>query len=201
MYTELFLLASCMVQRPGASTRSRSDYFGHFHERCLRSITGIKWQGYESNEDVLKRQPAQHRTCFVSGSAVLGWPHTKDGRQKCMPKEVFFFSLHSQSTGRPLLVLQETRSKKKGVIVIHQESAAKTNWRCSLHRQEPTINLGCSRPQAEMVGACKWERPVVRLRLRGTKAAKQSCRRQEQTTSQSSSAQVFACARCNRVHT
>ena len=54
-----------------------------FHQRCLRSILGIKWQDHVSNEEVLKRAslPAHPRVHLASRAAALGWPRHKDGRR------------------------------------------------------------------------------------------------------------------------
>ena len=35
--------------------RNQVKLLGQFHQRCLRSILGIKWQDHVSNEEVLKR--------------------------------------------------------------------------------------------------------------------------------------------------
>ena len=57
--------------------RKQINLLERFHQRCLCSILDITWQGYESNEEVLKRA-AQHRVQLVSDAAALGWPYHKD---------------------------------------------------------------------------------------------------------------------------
>ena len=54
-----------------------------FHQRCMRSILGIKWQDHMSNKDrsPQESQPTQHRVNLASGAAALGWPRHKDGRR------------------------------------------------------------------------------------------------------------------------
>ena len=52
-----------------------------FHQRCLRSILGIKWQDHMLNEEVLKRASLPSIVHLASGAAVLGWPRHKDGRR------------------------------------------------------------------------------------------------------------------------
>ena len=84
--------------------------------------------------------PAQHRVHLVSGAAALGWPHHKDGRCAC-PKQS-----------------SSANSTKEIMIVVLQESIAKTSWADNLYRWESPISHGNRRPQAE---------PVLSLRHRG----------------------------------
>ena len=49
-----------------------------FHQCCLRSILGIKWQDHVSKEEVLKRADLPSIVHLASGAAALGWPCHKD---------------------------------------------------------------------------------------------------------------------------
>ena len=51
------------------------------HQRCLRSILGIRWQDYmPKRRSLQKPRPAQHRVHLASGAFALGWQVRKDGR-------------------------------------------------------------------------------------------------------------------------
>ena len=67
-----------------------------FHQHCLHSILGIKWQDYMSNKEVLKKASLPSRVHLASGAAALGRPHLKDGRHT-----------HAQSS----LLMQASRRK------------------------------------------------------------------------------------------
>ena len=91
---------SCTVQRPGVLHRKQIRLLEQFHQRCLRSILGIKWQDHMSNEEVLKRAslPAHPRVHLASRAAALGWPRHKDG------------STHAQSSLLQRAPRRKTRS-------------------------------------------------------------------------------------------
>ena len=107
-----------------------------FHQRCFRSIHGIKWQDHVSNKEVLKRAslPSIESICFRCSCAGLatsqGW------KTYACPKQ-------SSSTD----------SKKESAIVVPQESVTKISRRDSLHRRKFAISHGSMRPQTETAGA------------------------------------------------
>ena len=64
-----------------------------FHERCLRSILGIKWQDHVSNEEVINRAslPSIESILF---QVQLRWAgHVTRMEDVRMPKAVFFSEL------------------------------------------------------------------------------------------------------------
>ena len=52
-----------------------------FHQHCLCSILGIKWQDHVWNEEVLKTASLPG-TEYILLQVQLHWPHHKDGRHK-----------------------------------------------------------------------------------------------------------------------
>ena len=100
--------------------RKQSRLLERFHQRCLRSILGIKWQDHVSNEEALKRAspPSIESIYAASGTAALGWPRHKDGRRT-----------HAQSS-----LLQRTPRRKarswcsKKALQRSAEESACTGW-------------------------------------------------------------------------
>ena len=84
--------------------RKQMRLLERFPQRCLRSILGIKWQDYVSNEEVLKRANLH----LASGASALGWPRNRDGRRT-----------HAQKQS------SSASSKKESAIVALQESVTK----------------------------------------------------------------------------
>ena len=65
----------------GVLYRQQIRLLERFHQRCLRSIPGIKWQDHVSNEEILKRASlASIESIFASSAAALGWPCHEDAR-------------------------------------------------------------------------------------------------------------------------
>ena len=79
-----------------------------FHQRCLRSILGIKWQDHMSNEEVLKRASLPSIESILLQEQLRWAGHvTKMGNVR-MPKAV-----------------SPASSKKESAIVVLKESVTK----------------------------------------------------------------------------
>ena len=85
-YTEPSLF--CTVQT-WVLYRNQFRLLDQFHQRCLRSILGVKWQDYLSNKEVLKRASLPS-TEFILLQVQLRWAgHVKRMEDVRMPKAVF----------------------------------------------------------------------------------------------------------------
>ena len=88
------------VQRPEFSTGSRSLLLERFHQRCLRSILGIKWRDYVSNEEVLKTA-CLPRIESILLLVQLRWAgHVTRMKDTRMRKAVFFCELQEGKCDR-----------------------------------------------------------------------------------------------------
>ena len=81
-----------------------------FHQRCLRSILGTKWQDYVSNEEVLKRASLHSIESILPQVQLRRAATSRGWRTYACPKQ-------SSSAS----------SKKEIVIVALQESVTKTS--------------------------------------------------------------------------
>ena len=81
-----------------------------FYQRCLRSILGIKWQDYISNEKVLKRASLPSKESILLRVQLRWAGHVTRMEDECMPKAVFSVS-----------------SKKESAFEMLQESVTKTS--------------------------------------------------------------------------
>ena len=81
------------MQKPGSSTGNSWSCWSGLTQRCLRSIMGIHWQDYVTNE-ILKR--AQHpqalNQCWCSDS-FDGWVISHAWDNSRMPKAIFYGEL------------------------------------------------------------------------------------------------------------
>ena len=64
-----------------------------FHQCCLHSILGIKWQDHVSNEEVLKRASLPSLESILPQVQLLWIGHITRMEDVCMPKAVFFSEL------------------------------------------------------------------------------------------------------------
>ena len=70
-----------------------------FHQRCLRSILGIKWQDYVSNE-VLKRVSLPSIESISLQVRLRFAGHDTSIKDLLMPKAVFFIELYERKRDR-----------------------------------------------------------------------------------------------------
>ena len=69
-----------------------------FHQRCLRSILGIKWQDHVSNEEVLKTASLPSIESILL-QVQLRWAGLVTRMEDiCMPKAIFCSELHESIT-------------------------------------------------------------------------------------------------------
>ena len=66
---------------------------GRFHQCCLRSILGIKWQDHVSNEEVLKRASLPSIESILLQVQLRWAGHVTRMEDVLMPKAVFFSEL------------------------------------------------------------------------------------------------------------
>ena len=71
-----------------------------FHQRCLRSILGIKWQDHVSNEEVLKRASLPSIESILLQVQLRWAGHVTRMKDVRMPKAVFFSELQEGKRGR-----------------------------------------------------------------------------------------------------
>ena len=64
-----------------------------FHQRCLHSIMGIKWQEYVINKEVLKRASLPSLECTLLQQQLRWAGHVARMEDSRMPKAVFFGEL------------------------------------------------------------------------------------------------------------
>ena len=79
-----------------------------FHQRCLRSILGIKWQDHVSNEEVLKTASLPCMESILLQVQLRWAGHVTRMEDARMPKAVFFGELQ---VGKHDMVLQESVAK------------------------------------------------------------------------------------------
>ena len=108
-----------------------------FHQRCLRSILGIKWQNHMSNEEVLKRVSLPSKESILLQGQLRWAGHITRMEDVRMPEAVFFSELQEgkRDRGAP-------RKRHKDQLRRH-----------SLHRRESATSRGSRRPQTEAAGA------------------------------------------------
>ena len=71
-----------------------------FHQRCLCSILGIKWQDHVSNEEVLKRASLPSIESILLQVQLCWAGHITRMEDVCMPKAVFFSKLREGKRDR-----------------------------------------------------------------------------------------------------
>ena len=154
-----------------------------FHQRCLRSIRGIKWQDYVSNEEVLKRAnlPSIESILLQVQLRLAGHvSRTEDAR---MPKPVFFSELQN---GNRDCWAPRKRYKDQLKRQLAQAGISHQSW------QQVASDRDSWRSSVK--------KAIRKFEVEKHEAAKERHRRQkERVTSQSSSVQTFACPKCSRV--
>ena len=116
---------------PWVLCRKQIRLLERFHQRRLRSILGIQWQDYVSNEEVLKHRVHLAFRCICVGLAT--------------PQVWKTYACPKQSSS--------ASSKKESMTVVLQESVTKASWKGSLHRRESAVSYGSRKPQTETAGA------------------------------------------------
>ena len=108
-----------------------------FHQRCLRSILGIKWKDHVSNGEVLKRDSLPSIESILLRVQLRWAGHVTRMENVRMPKAVFLSALKEgkRDRGAP-------RKRHKDQLKRH-----------SLHRRDSATGHGSRRPQTETAGA------------------------------------------------
>ena len=186
--TKIQVYRAVVVPTPqlGAETwvvyRKQIRLLERFHQRCLRSILGIKWQNYVSNEETLKRDSLP-RIESVLLQVQLRWAGNVTRMENiCMPKVVFFSKLQEgkrdRSVPRKRYKDQPERQLAQAGIShqsCQQEASDRDSWSSSV--RNASCEFGAERH----------------------KAAKEKRRRQkERLASLPSSFQTFDCSKCGR---
>ena len=74
--------------------RKQIRLFERFHQRCLCSILGIRWQDYVSNEEVLKKASLPSmESILLQVQLRLGWPRPKQSSSSSSKKESVIVAL------------------------------------------------------------------------------------------------------------
>ena len=107
-----------------------------FHQRCLRSIMGIKWQEYVTNEEVLKRASLLSLESTLLQQQLRWSGHVARMEDSRMPKAVFFGELREgkRKCGAPKKRYKDQLKKRLSLteIPLHswqQETNSRENWR------------------------------------------------------------------------
>ena len=107
-----------------------------FHQRWLRSIRGIKWQEYVTNEEVLKRASLPSLECTLLQQQLRWAGHVARMEDSRMSKAVFFGELREgkRKCGAPKKRYKDQLKKKLSLteIPLHswqQEANSRENWR------------------------------------------------------------------------
>ena len=152
-----------------------------FHQRCLRSILGIKWQDHVSNEEVLKRASLSSLESILLQVQLRWAGHVTRMEDVHLPKAVFFSELQGKrNRGAPRKRYKDQLKRQLAQAGIshqswQQEAADRDSWRSSVRK-----------------ASCEFE-------AEKHKAAKEKRRRQkERAASLPSSSQTFVCPKCGR---
>ena len=154
-----------------------------FHQRCLRSILGIKWQDHVSNEEVLQRASLPSIESILLQVQLRWAGHITRMEDVRIPKAVIFNELQEGNRDR---------------------GARRQRYKDQLKRQLVRAGISHQSRQQEASDRDSWRSPVRKasceFEAERHKAAKEKRRRQkERAASQSSSTQTFVCPKCSRV--
>ena len=154
-----------------------------FHQRCLRSIFGIKWQDQVSNEKVLKRASLPSIESILLQVQLRWAGHVTRMKDIRMQKAVFFSKL------------QEGK---------HDRSAPRKRYKDQLKRQLVQAGINHQSWQQEASDRDSWHSSVrkasCKFKAERQEAAKEKRRWQKKrAASLSSSTQTFVCPKCSRV--
>ena len=156
-----------------------------FHQRCLRTILGIRWQDYVSNEEVLSRANLSSIECTLLQLQLRWSGHVARMEDTRMPKAVLFSELQAGKSdrGAPRKRYKDQLKRQLSLAGINhqawqQEASERGSWRTA-------VKKACQKFETER-----------------SKAAKDKRKRQkDRAASQQSPAQTFTCPKCNRVCT
>ena len=145
----------------------------------MRSILGIRWQDYVSNEAVLKRASLLGIVSILVQVQLYWADHVSRMDDARMPKAVFFSELQEgkRHRGAPRKRYKDQLKRQLAQARIRQqESSDRDSWRSSVRK-----------------ASCKFE-------AERHKAAKEKRRRQrERAAFLPPSTQTFVCPECSRV--
>ena len=112
-----------------------------FHQYCLCSILGIKWQDHVSNEEVLKRASLPSTESILLQLQLCWAGHVTRMEDVCMPKAVFFSELQEEKCdhGAPR---KHYKDQLKGQLVRlgishhswQQEASDRDSWHSSTRK-------------------------------------------------------------------
>ena len=162
--------------------RKQIRLLGQFHQRCLCSILGIKWQDHVSNEEVLKRASLPRIKSILLQVQLCWAGHITRMEDVRMPKAIFFSELQEgkRDDGAPRKRYKDQLKRQLAQAGIshqsrQQEASDGDSWRSSVRK-----------------GSCQFE-------AERHKGAKEKCRRQkERAAFLLFSFQTFVCPKCGR---
>ena len=129
-----------MVQRPWVAYRKQIKLLERFHECCLRSILGIKWQDHMINEEVLKRASLPSIESILLQVQLRWAGHVTRVEDVRMPEAVFFSELQGQrDRGAPRKRYKDqlkTQIAQAGIShqSWQQEASGRDSWRVSVRK-------------------------------------------------------------------
>ena len=141
------LLSGCSDRRGSTASLARQvvlaygkvQLLEHFHQRCLRSIMGIKWQHYVTNNEVLERT----NICSIE-AMLLTWQLRWAGHLSCiedtrMPKAVFYdeFCEGKHDRGAPRKSWKDQLKRQLTAAGIPQKKTGKTLPETGLAGEQP----------------------------------------------------------------
>ena len=173
---------SCTMQRPGLSIEKKVGLQEWFHQRCLRSIFGIKWQDHFSNEEVVKRASLPSINSILRQVQLRWAGYVTRMEDVRMPKAVFFSELQEGKRDR---------------------GAPRKRYKDQLKRELAQAGFSHQSWQKEASDRDSWHSSVRKasceFEAEKHKAPKEKRRRQkERAASLPSSSQTFVCLECGR---
>ena len=134
-----------------------------FHQHCLRSILGIKWQDHVLNEEVLKRASLPSIESILLQMQLRWAGHVTRMEDIRMPKAVFFSELRGGKRDR---------------------GAPRKRYKDQLKRQLARAGISHQSWQQEALNRDSWRSSVRKVscefEAERHKAAKEKCRRQKE---------------------
>ena len=112
-----------------------------FHQRCLGSILGIKWQNHVSNEKVLKRASLPSIESILLQVQLRLAGHVTRMEEVRIPKAVFFSELQEgkRDRGAPRKRYKDQLKRQRAQAGIshqswQQEASDRDSWRSSVRK-------------------------------------------------------------------
>ena len=138
-----------------------------FHQCCLRSNLGIKWQDHVLNKEVLKRAILPSIESILLQVQLCWAGHITWMEDLCMPKAVFFSKLQEgkHNHGAPRKHDKDQLKRQLAPAGIshqswQQEASDQDSWRSSVRKVSCKFEAERLKPQKKNAGGRKSEHPI-----------------------------------------